>query len=636
MSRHINPFRRAWAWKNSIENRLRELESRSDAHEHRIDAHEHRIVAIHEKVLALKDLISQLEADVSVLRERAELSSRHEIERFLQLARDAAPGVSFEENVKICITKRQDAIVMLWMPSAGVELKDIAGVPPSILIEEIRTNVITKLYLIFRAANGWRTETMPLLLEAMRKKPVGALSWLEAHCSLTTEPSGASYFQRLDFIIENIDLIDFHASGNSIQGAGAPWPFDAVEKLPLLVPASTRQKSALFLHNNYYHFNCLADGLKARGWDVLTVSAESPDSPQRQFYHGEDINIFDADLEVMAEKARQLLKTLPERFGSLHFYGMGLPSLFRGYWENREDPELIPWDLLELRRHRMVIGYMPSGCLDGGKQTSINELTGGLCERCVWQLRPDVCTDARSLAWNLKLQRFCDWVGLECDHATSERISQKTVYGPVVTTLDPTRWHPDITPPDEMRIDRNHDEIIIYHAVGNYTERAKEGRDIKGTGAVLSAITKLQSEGLPVRLVFATDIPSSKVRFLQVQADIVVDQLNYGRYGANAREAMMLGKPTVCRLTPKQAPPLEPLRPIIESPLVDASETSLVDVLRWLARDKEARAAIARRSRAFAVAWHGKEACAERYERVIDRIRSGLPPETPDLYPPTA
>jgi glycosyltransferase involved in cell wall biosynthesis len=629
MNRYINPFRRAWAWKVSFENRLRELELQREAHEH-------RVVAVHEQVSALEGRISVLEADVSVLRQRATLTLSLDSERFLHLAKPAARDINFEENVKICITKRRDSLVMLWMRREDAELTGIAGVPPSTLIEDICTGEITKLYLISKAANGWRVESIPLLLEAMRKEPVGALFWLQAHCSSSVEPSEASYFQCLDFIIENIDLIDFHALGYAGQGGGAPWPFDAVEKLPFFVPASPSQKSALFLHNNYYHFNCLADGLKARGWDVMTVSLESPDSRQQQFYHGEDINIFDADPEVMAEKARQLLKTLPERFGSLHFHGMGLPSLFPGYWENREDPLLIPWDLLELRRHRMVIGYMPSGCLDGGKQTSINELTGGLCERCVWQLRPDVCSDARSLAWNLKLQRFCDWVGLECDHATPERIGKKTVYGPVVTTLDPTRWHPDITPPDEMRIDRNHEEIIIYHAVGNYTERAKEGRDIKGTGAVLSAVEKLQGEGLPVRLVFATDVPSTKVRFLQVQADIVVDQLNYGRYGANAREAMMLGKPTICRLTPKQAHPLEPLRPIVESPLVDASETSLVDVLRWLARDKEARAAIARRSREFAVAWHGKEACAERYERIIDRIRSGLPPETPDLYPPAA
>ena len=63
------------------------------------------------------------------------------------------------------------------------------------------------------------------------------------------------------------------------------------------------------------------------------------------------------------------------------------------------------------------------------------------------------------------------------------------------------------------------------------------------SGAVMAAIEKLKAEGLPVQLYFATEVPSRSVRFIQVQADIVVDQLNYGRIGANARESMMLGRP---------------------------------------------------------------------------------------------
>jgi hypothetical protein len=145
--------------------------------------------------------------------------------------------------------------------------------------------------------------------------------------------------------------------------------------------------------------------------------------------------------------------------------------------------------------------------------------------------------------------------------------------------------------------------------------------------------TGLKAEGLPVKLIFAHDVPSTQVRFLQAQADIVVDQLNYGRYGANAREAMMLGKPTICRLNPAQAPPLPPLRPIVEVPLIDADEGTIAAVLRELAGDAERRSKLARASRQFALAWHGQDACAARYEQVIDRIRARLPRETPELYP---
>jgi hypothetical protein len=279
---------------------------------------------------------------------------------------------------------------------------------------------------------------------------------------------------------------------------------------------------------------------------------------------------------------------------------------------------------------------MPSGCLDGGYQSSIRKLTGGLCSRCVWELRADVCNDDRSRAWKRKLELLCDWIGLECDHATPERIGAKYVYGPVVTTLDPDVWHPEITVPEDMLIHRKPGEVVVYHAVGNYEARRNSGRDIKGTGAVMRAVEALKAEGFPLRLIFAHDIPSTRVRYLQVQADIIVDQLNYGRYGANAREAMMLGKPTICRLTATQTAPLPESRPIREAPLVDADEESIVNVLRSLVLDPTRRAEIGQRSREFALAWHGQSACAERYERIIDRISSGLPPDSPDLYPSTA
>ena len=234
--------------------------------------------------------------------------------------------------------------------------------------------------------------------------------------------------------------------------------------------------------------------------------------------------------------------------------------------------------------------------------------------------------------WNRKLAAMCDWVGLEGDHATPERVGPKTVYGPVVTTLDPERWHPDLAVPDDMRLDRQAD-VVVYHAVGNYATRRTAERDIKGTGAVLDAVERLKADGLPVRLVFAHDIPSTRVRFLQVQADIVVDQLNYGRYGANARESMMLGKPVICRLSSHQAAPLPDLRPIDEAPLIDASEASVYEVLRDLVVDADRRRRVGRASRAFALAWHAEDACAARYETVIERIRAGLPPESRDLYP---
>ena len=583
------------------------------------------------RVAALETRLQTLGAGGAAMREEALASTRLRLVGFAHQLTSRLPSLGRENDV-ILLAQRHHEIVVLPVPRAEAVSKQLAGMKPLQVVEAIVNGAIMTATLLTRSPAGTSGSPIPEFLNCVRESPDLALIWLDERQPVLLEKS-TSYFERLDGIIAESGLIDFHANGNNDAREPTTVPFDVPGLLPPFIPAEPKHRSVLLLHNNYYHFNCLAAGLKRRGWDAVTVSLESPDSPQRQFFHGEDINLYDSDPTLMTARIRRFFRDIPERFGSVHFYGMGLSSLFPDLWENVEDPSIVPWDLLELRRHRIVIGYMPSGCHDGGLQSSIQTLTGGLCNRCVWQLRPDVCSDASSLAWNRKLERLCDWVGLECDHATPERVSDKTVYGPVVTTLDPQRWHPDLVPPEEMRVQRITDEVLVYHAVGNYEARRQSGRDIKGTGAVMAAVEHLQGEGLPVRLIFAHDIPSTQVRFLQVQADIVIDQLNYGRYGANAREAMMLGRPTICRLTPKQALSLPPLRPIIEAPLVDAGEDNCVDVLRSLVLDQVAREAIGKKARKFAVAWHGQEACAERYERVIDRIRAGLPPDSADLYP---
>jgi hypothetical protein len=330
----------------------------------------------------------------------------------------------------------------------------------------------------------------------------------------------------------------------------------------------------------------------------------------------------------MHNKIRAFFNIVPERFGALHFAGMGYGTFFPELVENSEAPVVPPYDFMDLRRHGLIIGYTPTGCLDGA--------TGGLCSHCVWELRPDVCKDERSAAWAERLERLCDWIGIEGDWPAGPRVGDKYFHEPLITALDTEIWRPDLEIPEDLLIAREPDTILIYHAVGNYATRRANDRDIKGTGAVFSAVEKLKSEGLKVQLVFVTDMPSDRVRFIQVQADIIVDQLNYGRYGANAREGFMLGKPVVVRLDPAQPNPLPPLRSVTEAPVANADEHTLTDVLRHLANDAALRQNIGTRARFFAVAWHGSDACAERYEELIERLRAGLPPRCARLLPTSA
>jgi hypothetical protein len=488
----------------------------------------------------------------------------------------------------------------------------------------------------------------PWLLEILNGSPVMGARWLfglvaRSENGASGEPptnDGAEAdpwsisLDLLERTTENIDLLDLICRGIIKRRGGEaalPEPFAEDVNVPPVVSARPRSRSTLFIHNSYYHFNELSAGLVKRGWDATTVAIEAPDSSQQQLYHGQDISLYHPDPVEMRRKTREFFSRIPERFEAVHFYG--LPSLFLDNVFEYANPSRLPWDFLELRRHRVLIGFMPSGCLDGGVQSSIRELSDNVCGRCVWELRPSVCNESKTTVWNRYLRALCDWVGLECDYGTPERVTRNTVYGPVVTALDPDRWRPDLAVPDSRTIERQPGEILVYHGVVNYELRRAEGRDIKGTGAVFAAIERLKDEGHPVRLVFASEIPSTEVRYVQVQADIVLDQLNYGRYGATAREAMMLGKPTICRMNPRQADGLGPLRPIVEAPIASATEDTVYEVLRRLAVDPQARAEQGRRARDFAIAWHGRDACAARYEAVIDRLHRGLPADDVSLYP---
>jgi hypothetical protein len=423
------------------------------------------------------------------------------------------------------------------------------------------------------------------------------------------------------------DLIDFLA----LAEPEPPAPFGQERLPPFRAPAEPVRRSVVFLNNCYYNYKYLAQALRARGWDAATVSLEPPGSPQQQFFHGEDINLHDPDPLRMRRAAADFFARAPERFGAVQFYGQGSCSFFPENYESGAPLRRTPWDFMELRRHRTLIGYTVSGCADAGLQSSIRRATGGVCARCVWENRPDICSDQRNGAWIAKLESFCDWIGLEGDWTTApERATPRHVRRPVVMALDADLWRPDLDPPENFRIARAPGELLVYHAVGNYATRRVGDRDIKGTGAVFAAVETLKAEGLPARLVFAHEVPSRDVRFYQVQADVVVDQLNYGRIGANARETLMLGRPLVTALDPGRPA----LQSILEAPALHADEKSVVDVLRRALLDPELRARMGRAGRAYALRWHEAGACAARFETLLDRLRRGLPPEDDAMFPP--
>lgn len=383
------------------------------------------------------------------------------------------------------------------------------------------------------------------------------------------------------------------------------------------------RRNVIFLHNSYYHFYYLSRALRKRGWNAVTISYEDPEKGAHKiFYHGEDINIFHPNPVVLKAKARILHQWAVKNFKLLHFAGDGLMSFYPYNWFSDEPEDIVDW-----KRSGKKLAYTISGCKSCVSQTSFAkwsrlEAVRSACDSCRWQSEAEVCCDGNNLRWGQKVSNFCDLICAETSPALDYLAAKQTVFNPLTMCLDPEFWKPGLLIPDEFLIHRTGSELLIYHGVGNYEARLRgDGRNIKGTGAILAAIERIKSEGISVRLIFATDMKNQEVRYLQAQADVIVDQLILGEYGATAREGMMLGKPVICYLNKKgNEDGRYDMSWKDEVPLVTATEVTIYSVLKDLLLSPDKRERIGSASRKYAMKWHSADACAERYERVYDRL----------------
>ena len=391
-----------------------------------------------------------------------------------------------------------------------------------------------------------------------------------------------------------------------------------ISDLDLTTPA----RSVVFLHHSYYHFFYLARALRKRGWRAISVSLEDPNGVNAQYFHGEDVNLYSSDANQFKANLLAFFEFSKARFDLLHFAGDGLMSFFPWNYSSQEPADVVEWRSLGKK-----VAYTISGCKDSTAQTSVHgwamASTGkSLCDNCVWQLRPDVCNDESNLAWGRKLHHFCDAIFSEMqpslDYLSAHHV--KVIRGPHTMPNDEDFWHPDLEIPEAYKLPREPGEILIYHAVGNYSFRSVGGRNIKGTPAVVAAIDRLKAEGIPVRLIFFSKVPNTTVRYYQAQADIVVDQLWAGSYGATAREAMMLGKPVIGFVNTFEFDQANQLEVLTTTPLISADVDTVYDAIKALALDPDRRRGVGAATREFAIKWHSTRACAQRYEDAYDRI----------------
>jgi hypothetical protein len=385
-----------------------------------------------------------------------------------------------------------------------------------------------------------------------------------------------------------------------------------------------KRRAVLYVGQAYYNSWYLSRNLRELGWTADLLNWDLNPGSQI-YYHGEDFRI---DYKSQADLGNffSFFVWSISHYDVFHFAnkgGLQFGEPMRAAIKAVLGEEGFEMRLLKALEKKIV--YSNNGCLDGVTQTMFSRWgPESVCSICRWQNEPAVCSDERNLNWGRFRNEIADYQctlgGNRVDCNDNPAVHEV----PEFYCLDIDLWRPDIEIPSSYKLSTYGGSAVhLYHAVGNQAERTRQdGVNIKSTHVYLPLIQKLRSEGIAIELIHPTGIPNKEVRFLQAQADIFLDMLTYGWFGANAREAMMLGKPVICYLRPEW---LESMRAEIpdyvdELPVISATPHTVEAILRDLIADKGKREAIGRRSREFAVKWHSAEAAGRRFDAIYKEL----------------
>lgn len=382
-------------------------------------------------------------------------------------------------------------------------------------------------------------------------------------------------------------------------------------------------RRVLFCGQAYYNAWYLSRALRPLRWKADVFNWDENPSSQI-YYHGEDFRV-GAQVPATVDECLAYYVSTLYSYDIFHFSNAHGIS-FGGRVQAAVGQQLGPHSEIKLiKALGKTIVYSNNGCLDGVSQTAFARWgPESVCSICRWQHEPAVCSDERNLAWGKFRNSVADFQcllgGNRVDYNDDPRVHEV----PEFYCLDPDVWRPEIEIPQQYLLPALPEGALrLYHAVGHRKERTRnDGVNIKSSHVYLPLIQRLRDEGMVLELIEPTGIPNMEVRFLQAQADIFLDMLTYGWFGANAREAMMLGKPVICYIRPEW---LESLRRELpdyadELPIISATPATVPDVLVDLIRDEAKRREIGRRSREFAVKWHSAEAGAARFDRIYAEL----------------
>jgi len=394
--------------------------------------------------------------------------------------------------------------------------------------------------------------------------------------------------------------------------------------LSVTIWRNQKRKSVLYVGQSYYNSWYLSRALRNLAWTADLFNWDLNPGSQI-YYHGEDFRIEYKSHHDVVNFIRFYFKSL-SKYDVFHFSnkgGLQFGEPMRSFFKKFLNEEGFEIRFLKALGKKIV--YSNNGCLDGVSKTAFSRWgPESVCSICPWYKDLAICSDERNLAWGKFRNEVSDYQctigGNRVDYNDDPRVHE----APEFYCLDAEFWHPNIEIPAKYRLSiLPEDGVRLYHAVGHRAERtSSDGVNIKSSHIYLPLIAELRNEGYQLDLIEPSGVPNREVVFFQAQADIFLEMLTYGWFGANAREAMMLGKPVICYLRPEWLESVRKEMPdyVEELPIISATPQTIKAILLDLIMNKEKRLKIGRDSRRFAEKWHSAEAGACRFDQIYSDL----------------
>lgn len=157
-------------------------------------------------------------------------------------------------------------------------------------------------------------------------------------------------------------------------------------------------------------------------------------------------------------------------------------------------------------------------------------------------------------------------------------------------------------------------KMIVAHAPTN--------QEVKGSKYVLEALHQLQQKYPDhIEMLLVEGKPNQTALEMYRQADLVIDQLLIGWYGAFAVEAMLMGKPVIARiaLSDLHFIPAEMAKDLNET-IINANPTTLYAVLEECLQNRTLLQEKGKASLAYATNWHHPEYVASLTKTQYEKL----------------